>query len=91
MTQRQAALTSVGEYVQRREAYDKQQQSEWERNRWMVWNTISPFMGKNRPRTPEQWVRFPWEKKAHKSMTIIEESQIQTLNDIYNDFIKRKG
>ena len=91
MTQRQAAMTSVGEYLQRREGYEKQQQLEWERCRWMAWSIFSPFVGKNRPRTPAQWVKFPWEQsKAIAPMVEIKESEIVTLNDIFNDFKQKK-
>lgn len=90
MTQRQAALTSVGEFIQRREAYEREQQLEWERSRWMAWSIFSPFVGKNRPKTPQQWVKFPWETSQHTPMIEITESQSMTLNDIFNDFVKRK-
>lgn len=92
MTQRQAALTSVGEYLQRREGWEKQQQLEWEKCRWVAWGVFSPFVGKNRPRTPDQWVKFPWEQK-HKPTPMIEinESETMTLNDIFNDFFERKN
>jgi hypothetical protein len=90
MTQRQAALTSVGEYLQRREGFEKSQQLEWERCRWMAWSIFSPFISKNRPRTPQQWVKFPWEHTAFTPMIQITESQQLTLDDIFNDFTKRK-
>lgn len=90
MTQRQAAFTSVGEFLQRREAYEKQEQLEWERCRWMAWGIFSPFVGKNRPRTPMQWIKFPWEHKAPTPMIEINESATMTLNDIFNDFLERK-
>lgn len=90
MTQRQAALTSVGEYLQRRDGYEKAQQLEWERCRWMAWGIFSPFVGKNRPRTPQQWVRFPWECGQSAPMIRISESDEMTLNDIFNDFRARK-
>ena len=90
MTQRQAAWTSVGEYLQRREAYEKQQQLEWERCRWMAWSIFTPFVGKNAPKTPIQWVRFPWENNKLAPMIEITESQTKALNDIFDDFNKRQ-
>ena len=89
MTQRQAAWTSVGEYMQRREAYEKQQQLEWERSRWIAYSIFSPFLGKNKPRTPQQWVRFPWEHSNLTAMIHINESQTKALNDIFIDFTNR--
>jgi hypothetical protein len=87
MSHKKAAWTSVGEYLQRREAHDKQQQLEWERSRWVAYSIFSPFLGKNKPRTPAQWVRFPWEHQ-HKMapMIAINESQQQTLDEILIDF-----
>lgn len=90
MTERQAAFTSVGEFIKRRDAYEKQQQLEWERCRWVAWGIFSHFVGKNRPRTPMQWVKFPWEYVEPTPMIEITESDIVTLNDIFNDFLKRK-
>lgn len=90
MTQRQAAWTSVGEYLQRREAYERQQQLEWERCRWMAYSIFSPFVGKNKPRTPMQWVKFPWEYNEPASMIKINESQTKALNDIFIDFTNRQ-
>lgn len=86
MSQRQAAWTSVGEYMQRREAHDKQQQLEWERSRWMAFSIFSPFMGKKGPKSPAQWVRFPWEQKRKASVVYVDESQVHKLNNILNKF-----
>ena len=90
MSHKQAAWTSVGEYLQRRDAYEKQQQLEWERSRWIAYSIFSPFLGKNKPRTPQQWIRFPWEHGQLKPMIKINESQLMTLNDIFIDFSNRK-
>ena len=91
MTQQQAAWTSVGEYLQRRESYDKEQQLEWERGRWMAYNIISPFLGKRKPTTPKQWVKFPWESSEPARVIPVTKSDELTLNDIFKDFIGRKN
>ena len=92
MSQRQAAWTSVGEYFQRREAYEKRQQLEWEQCRWVAYSIFSPFLGKNRPSTPDRWVQFPWERHRHIApMITIDESQRKALNDIYIDFHKKRA
>ena len=91
MTQRQAAWTSVGEYQQRREAFEKEHQLEWERCRWVAWSIINPFLGKNKPRTPLQWVRFPWEEKPHTPMVEINEFQNNALDEIFKDFKSKKA
>lgn len=90
MSQRQAAWVSVGEFYQRRNAFDQLQQMEWERSRWMAWSITSPFLGKNRPKTPQQWVRFPWERQEPRKMVKIEPSQMLSLDDLFNDFQNRK-
>lgn len=90
MSQKKAAWTSVGEYLQRREAYEKQQQLEWERSRWIAYSIFSPFLGKNKPRTPQQWVKFPWENKPAAPMIEITESEHKALDDIFIEFKNRK-
>jgi hypothetical protein len=57
----------------------------------MAWGIFSPFVGKNKPRTPAQWVKFPWERSQPTPMIEITESDIMTLNDIFNDFAQRKN
>lgn len=58
----------------------------------MAYSIFSPFLGKNKPRTPMQWVKFPWEQKKQTApMVTINESQIKTLNDIFIDFQKKKA
>ena len=91
MSQKQAAQTSVGEYLQRRYAYEKKQQQEWERSRWMAYCIVSPFMGKNKPKTPMQWIKFPWEEHQTASMIPINESKQMALDDIFKDFSARKN
>lgn len=91
MTQRQAAWTSVGEFLQRKEGYEKIQQLEWERQRWLAWSIITPFLGKNKPRTPQQFARFPWEKIEHKKMISISEQQASNLDEILNKFKRNKN
>lgn len=91
MSQKQAAWASVGEFLQRREAYERSQQLAWERSRWIAYSIFSPFLGKNKPRTPEQWVKFPWEQQRKQAPMIkIDSEQHNVLNDIYKDFLNRK-
>lgn len=56
----------------------------------MAWSITNPFLGKNRPKTPQQWVRFPWEKEQKRTIVKIDEQQIVALNDLIKDFHKRK-
>ena len=91
MSQLEAAYVSVGEFIQRKEAYDKAQQIEWERCRWVAWSIIRPFAGKNGPSTPMQWARFPWEQNRSTAMISITEDDNLTLDGIFNDFLTRKN
>ena len=91
LSARQAAWVSVGEYMQRREAYEKQQQLEWERCRWMAWSIITPFSGKKGPKPPSQWIKFPWEKPEKRTVIRVEEAQVTALDDIFKDFLARKS
>ena len=90
MTQRQAAETSVGEWLQRKEGYEQKQQLEWERARWVAYSIFGPFV-KNRPVTPQSWVRFPWEKGKRAKMIEISPNDVITLDNIFTDFQSRKG
>lgn len=90
MTQRQAGMTSVEEFHIRLSEYERREQREWERARWVAWSIFSPFVGKNKPRTPQQWVKFHWERGKKQGNPIeISSGQVATLNDIYNDFVRR--
>jgi hypothetical protein len=74
------------------EGKQKEDQSEWERARWMIYMdwAISPNL-KRRPRKPQEVVRFPWEENEKGSVKDIEpltEEEIQRLSRIFN--IERK-
>lgn len=56
----------------------------------MAWSITSPFLGKNRPKTPQQWVRFPWESQEPRKMIKIEASQMLSLDELFKDFQIRK-
>lgn len=89
MTERQAAMTGMREFMHRLNAHREQQQVEWERARWMAFSIFSPFV-KNGPKTAKQWVRFPWEKETVK-VVHIDEKKADTLNKLYMDFMSRKN
>ena len=91
LSARQAAWVSVGEYMQRREACEKLQQLEWERCRWMAWSIITPFSGKKGPKTPSQWIKFPWEKPEQITAIKIDDNQVTALDEIFKDFLARKS
>lgn len=90
MTERQAAMTSMREFELRMAGYREQQQVEWERARWTAFSIFSPFI-KNGPKTPDAWVRFPWEKPKVAKVVKIDDESIYKLNNIYTDFMSRKN
>lgn len=87
-TVRDAAMTSLEEFELLMEGHNRRQQEEWERTRWAVFMewSISPNL-KRRPRTPQDVIRFPWEKeKAAAEVKQIEpltENEIQKLSNIF--------
>ena len=90
MTERQAAMTSVREFQQRVNGYKEKQQLEWERARWTAFSIFSPFV-KNGPRTPKQWMRFPWEQMDVAKAVKIDSNQEDILNKLYKDFMSAKN
>lgn len=85
---RDAALTSFEEYQLLSEGHAKREQEEWERTRWIVFMewAISPTL-KKRPKTPQDVVRFAWEKDEApevKSIEPLSEGEINSLCDIFN-------
>lgn len=90
MTERQAAMTGMREFMHRLNAHREQQQVEWERARWVAFSIFSPFV-KNGPKTPRQWTRFPWEKDIPVKVVRIDEAKTNTLNNLYLDFMARKN
>lgn len=85
-TVREAAMTSLVEYNLLVEGYNVRMQDEWEKLRWqayMQWS-ISPNL-KQRPRTPQDIIRFPWEKDKVSDITIepLTEGEIGKLCDIF--------
>lgn len=70
------------------EGQNRKMQEEWERTRWMVFMewSISPNL-KRRPKTPQDVVRFPWEKETTTEVKEVEpltESEIGKLCEIFN-------
>ena len=90
MTEREAAMTSMREFMNRMNGYKEKQQVEWERARWMAFSIFSPFV-KNGPRTPDAWFRFPWEKPKVAKVVKIDTIQEDILNNLYMDFMSKKN
>lgn len=90
MNEKEAAMTSMREFLHRLKSYQNQQQLEWERARWVAYSIFSPFI-KNGPKTVRQWVRFPWEKQDIVKAVSIDSNQEESLNKLYMDFMSRKN
>lgn len=86
MTVVQAARTSYEEYILLAEGKQQQEREDWERRRWevfMQW-TISPNL-KNRPKVPQDVMRFPWEKEVHavENVEPLSEAELSSLCEIF--------
>ena len=86
-TIRQSAMTSFEELNLLSDGHARREQEKWERLRWRVFMdwAISPNL-KNRPKTPQDIVRFPWEKEVApevKSVEPLTENEIQQLSRIF--------
>ena len=69
------------------EGHSRTQQEKWERTRWEVFMgwAVSPNL-KHRPRTPQDVIRFPWEKETATEVKEVEpltENEIQELGKIF--------
>ena len=83
----QSALTSLKEYELLLEGHSRTQQEKWERTRWEVFMgwAVSPNL-KRRPKTPQDVIRFPWEKETTTDVKEVEpltENEIQELGKIF--------
>lgn len=86
-TLKEAAMTSLEEYELRVEGFNRGKQEKWEEMRWQVFMewSISPNL-KRKPHTPQDVIRFPWEKekvaevKGYEPLT---ENEIQELSKIF--------
>ena len=86
-TLKEAAMTSLEEYELLVEGHNRKEQEEWEMTRWMVFMewSISPNL-KRRPHTPQDVIRFPWEKENIEEVKEAEpltENEIMKLCDIF--------
>ena len=83
----QSALTSLKEYELLVEGHSRKEQERWERLRREVFIglAVSPNL-KRRPRTPQDVIRFPWEKETTTEVKYVEpltENEIQELSKIF--------
>ena len=96
MTQKQAALTSMGEYQQRLKGKEEERREAWELARWEIFHTylIAPFL-KRRPSKATDIATFPWEKtttkKATKRTARVQQWEKDALAAIMTDFLARRN
>ena len=94
LTIEQAGWVTVREYNLRRKGEDEKEKILWERARWQMFLTMQMhphIKAHNKPKTPEAWIRFPWEKGTETEVERAEVTaeQIQQLNALKEAF-KRK-
>jgi hypothetical protein len=88
MTAQQAGWCSMDEYKLRAEGKAEEERHEWERARWQVFMqyAIAPNL-KRRPHSPQEVLRFPWEKPEVQEMKNVEpltEKEIEGLCKLFN-------
>ena len=95
MTVEQAGWATAREYELRRKGYDEAEQEKWERARWKMFLAMQmqPFVkSHSKPKTPQAWIRFPWEKKVGevtKEDCLVREDEVAQLNRLLRDFKSR--
>lgn len=94
MTAQQAGWCSMDEYKLRAEGKAEEERHEWERARWQVYMMaqMHPYM-KQKPKSPQEFVRFPWEIEEQGKVTVWQDSEEQTerLHDIIRNYRSRHG
>ena len=71
MTEEQAARTSFREYILRRDGHERGLRQQWTIARWMAWRDVllSPnIKAIDKPKSPQDFLRFPWEESKHTEM-----------------------
>lgn len=83
-------MTTLHEYRLRLEGFERSRRFEWEQTRWKVWQLMTPHYKKGQaPKTPQAFLRFPWERISEADMPTVEEvhvtkEQSDELNRIFN-------
>ena len=85
---------TVREYNLRRKGKDEREKVLWERARWQMFLTMQMHPNikpHKKPKTPQAWIRFPWEKETatEAERAEVTAEQIQQLNALKEAF-KRK-
>ena len=87
MTIEQAGWVSMREYLLRRKGEDEKERVLWERARWQMFLTMQMhphIKAHQKPKTPEAWIRFPWEKgqEITAEQTVVTNEEMERLNAI---------
>lgn len=78
MTERQAALTSMHEYIVRLKGKEKEEQRRYELARWAVWKMMAPHFKRGAaPKTAQDYCTFPWEKTSKVAVIPTNEEEAQ--------------
>lgn len=95
LTREQAGWVSMREYILRRKGENEKERVLWERARWQMFLIMQMHPNikeHNKPRTPEAWIRFPWEKAQDITAddAVVNDVDMEKLNALRAMFYARK-
>lgn len=75
---------------------ERREREEWERARWMMFLAMQmhPYIkAHQKPRSPQGWISFPWEKKQmpKSGEWKVTDEQVEKLNDMVRAFIEKNN
>ena len=92
MTCEQAGWVTFKEYALRCKGYEQKERRDWEKRRWelFIQMQLMPFVKQtSKPRTPDRWLTFPWEKDVTADVpTEVTEQEVDRLNAIFAKRLK---
>ena len=94
-TAKEAAMTSLEEYVWLDQAYSERHAAEWERTRWLGWLVISgnPYIeGASKPKKPKDLIRLPGDESEEaeaQKIPLITPEEVAILNKIAANYGKK--
>lgn len=97
MSQEQAGNTGYSEYRQRYDGKKEEYQEKWEIARWEIFMLMSmhPYIkASKKPKTPQSFYRFPWEKdipEMPKEGWEVSDENARMLNELVARYIAKHG
>lgn len=84
----------MDEYRLRAEGKAEEERHEWERARWQMYMVVQmhPYL-KQKPKTPQEWVKFPWEiEKPQEGINWqTSEEEAQRVREIFKHYKEKHG